>query len=96
MADPMMLEFELADIARARGDAPDGFADLVPGQVAKLLFDFRTEQGQPVGSESMWVEVTEVHDHEYVGKLRNASIYADMPFGDLVDFEARHVIGIAA
>ena len=58
MTDPVIV-YELAEIAARRsGDATE-YAAPTPGQVAKVMFDFSETDGTPVGSESMWVEVTE-------------------------------------
>lgn len=62
---------------------------LVPSMFAKLIF--LTEDG----GERMWVEVTDVVDDGYVGKLANTPFTIDgLEFGDLVAFGSEHIIDI--
>lgn len=74
--------------------------DLAIGMTAKLMFE---QAAMPAGrknalgninSERMWVTVTEKVPGGYVGKLDNTPVVVKAKHGQVVRFEARHVIGI--
>lgn len=74
--------------------------DLMIGMSAKLMFEqpSPTASRKPVlwniNSERMWVTVTEKVPGGYVGKLDNTPVVVKAKHGQVVRFEARHVIGI--
>lgn len=68
-------------------------AQLQPGNHAKVIFTFDTDDPRAPRAERMWLIVESVDDGRFVGKLDNDPIYiADLEPGDRVEFEARHVI----
>jgi hypothetical protein len=68
-------------------------AALQPGDIVKLLFG--VGGGPSRGVERMWVEVVEVGEDGYVGRLDNEpSAIGDLELGAIVRFEPRHVAAI--
>lgn len=90
----MSEKYTLADARSLSIPAPAAeIAALVPGRVAKLIF-------QPTGGvrakpERMWVEVTAVDGDSYTGTLANQPVYLPLNHGDPVSFTAAHIIDTA-
>lgn len=73
--------------------SPERVAQLKPGHHAKVIFTFDTDDPAAPRAERMWLIIESVKNGRFVGKLDNDPIYiADLEPGDLVEFEARHVI----
>ena len=50
-----------------------------------------------VAGERFWIEITEVAYPKFVGKVNNDLVYVEehgLDFGDLVNFEAKHIYKI--
>jgi hypothetical protein len=63
------------------------------GNAVKLIFAFESENARAPRAERMWVRIERVEAGRYAGKLENDPRYIkDLKYGDLVEFEARHVI----
>jgi hypothetical protein len=91
----------LLDAERRHRSAPDSFSiprsevreGLGAGDLAKLLFGFG--EGDPPPAERMWVEVVELRDGGYVGRLGNApQAISDLEPGALIPFGPQHVAAI--
>lgn len=68
-------------------------AQLKPGNLAKVIFAFDTDDPRAPSAERMWLVIESVLDDRFVGRLDNDPIYiADLNPGDRVEFEARHII----
>jgi hypothetical protein len=86
--------YTLADARSLNGAAPaEEIAALVPGRVAKLIF--QPAEGVQAKPERMWVEVTAVDGDNYTGTLANQPVFLPMNHGDPVTFTAAHVIDTA-
>ncbi len=73
--------------------AAERVAQLKPGNLAKVIFGFDTDDPAAPRAERMWLIIESVQDGRFVGKLDNDPIYiGDLNPGDLVEFEARHII----
>jgi hypothetical protein len=89
--------YNLLDGEAQSADHPDSFHippsvhryNLEPGAFAKACFDF-----EDVGSERMWVKITEAEPGRYVGTLASKPCYELLEFGDRVELEPRHIIDI--
>ena len=57
------------------------------GDHAKLGFRSLSE-----GGERMWVLITERIDGRYRGTLANGPVVVDLAFGDVIEFEPKHVL----
>lgn len=88
----------LLDAERRHLADPDSFSiprsdvrsSLQPGDLVKLLFGFGGGDQPP--AERMWVEVLEVQDAGYLGRLENQpQAISDLSPGARVSFEPRHV-----
>jgi hypothetical protein len=67
--------------------------NLVPGDVARLLFEVVDAGDGDPGGERMWVEVTRAVGGTYVGVLTNTpAAITTIGVGDLVEFGPEHVI----
>ena len=62
--------------------------NLQPGDHAKLIFD------NGIQPERMWVLIDTATEKRYIGWLDNNPIVADLEHGDVVEFEAKHVVEI--
>jgi hypothetical protein len=63
------------------------------GNAVKLIFAFESENARAPRAERMWVRIERVEAGRYAGKLENDPRYIkDLKYGDIVEFEARHVI----
>lgn len=68
---------------------------LSPGQIVKLIFRMPAVDEAPMGAERMWVVVRAGADGRYIGQLDNQPHYIPtLELGDLVRFEARHVVAL--
>lgn len=63
---------------------------LQPGDHAKLIFF----DGEGPDGERMWVRVDTVTEKGYIGRLWNSPIVVYLEHGDVIDFEAKHIIEI--
>lgn len=91
----------LLDAERLHRDDPDTFSipradvrrSLAVGDGVKLIFGYGPGERPP--AERMWVQVVEVEDDGYAGRLDNTPhVIGDLAPGDLVRFEPRHVAAI--
>lgn len=75
--------------------SPEAIARLRIGDLAKLIFEFDSDDPQAPGAERMWVLITDIHDnHRFSGSLENIPLYIkDLRAHDPVRFEARHIMG---
>tara|TARA_R100000458_G_C8273603_1_gene248483 strand:- start:560 stop:916 length:357 start_codon:yes stop_codon:yes gene_type:complete len=64
------------------------------GDYAQVIFEFDAIEG--FGGERLWLKVEKVSEMpgSYVGSISNDPIVCDLRFGDMVAFEARHIIDI--
>lgn len=68
---------------------------LSAGQVVKLIFRVPAGDDARVGAERMWAVVRDGAKGHYVGRLDNQPRYIlALELGDLVRFEARHVVAL--
>lgn len=68
---------------------------LQPDDLAKLLFEIVGGAEDGYAAERMWVRVTEVTGHGYVGALANIPVeITSVALHSLVEFEAHHVIDV--
>ncbi len=78
--------------------ASDEIARLVPGDLAKLMFEVagrRTYRREGANGERMWVEITMRKKHRFRGTLANHPIvWNRIRHGDEVKFRAHHIIDI--
>lgn len=76
--------------------SPEAIARLRIGDLAKLIFEFDSDDPQAPGAERMWVLITDIHDnHRFSGSLENIPLYIkDLRAHDPVRFEARHIMGV--
>ena len=65
--------------------------NLPVGCFAKLIFEYADGNG-----ERMWVEVVQVTETGYVGRLCNKSVCNGPQYGALVTFAAKHIIDASA
>lgn len=90
------MSWNLTNSEETHANNPDTFwipeaterTSLVPGDLAKVVFQSED------GGERMWIEVEEVDGEIYVGSLVNTPFCIDLEYGDLVSFQAHHVIEI--
>lgn len=63
------------------------------GNVVKLIFNFKSTNGEhPIG-ERMWVEITAIERDSFTGTLSNDPYYlSDLFWGDTIHFEHKHII----
>ena len=82
----------LVDVEKRQQETPETFwipskedrESLQPADHAKLIFN----------TERMWVEVGQLTETGYVGKLKNNPVLCDMVHGETVWFEAKHIMEI--
>lgn len=90
----MSEKYTLADARALSSPAPAAeIAALVPGRVAKLIF--QPPEGVQAKPERMWVEVTAVNGDSYTGTLANQPVNLPLRHGDPVSFTAAHIIDTA-
>ena len=76
--------------------SPEAIAVLVPGERAKLIFQFDGEQPDDPAGERMWVEIEHIENGVFAGRLANQPLHIkDLAQGDPVRFEACHIIGVS-
>jgi len=94
--------WELDDAERLNASHPTTFsipnlaerASLEPGQLAKLVFLFLTQDdnGDIINGERMWVKVARRQGSGYLGVLESEPVTSDsVRCGDEIYFEPRHV-----
>ena len=66
-------------------------ATIRPGDYVKVGFVVDSSIGQ---QERVWVQVQSVNHNKIVGVLDNDPVYADVRFGEQIELELRHVLGI--
>jgi hypothetical protein len=67
--------------------------NLEVGNIVKLTFEFDSKNEEHPGAERMWVEITEINDDQFVGKLDNHPFYLhELYAGDEIKFEHKHII----
>lgn len=63
------------------------------GNIAKVTFEFNSNNEDHPSAERMWIQITEVKEDGFVGLLDNSPFYIhDLYAGDLVEFEHKHII----
>ena len=68
-------------------------AQLEPGNQAKLIFSFDSDESSAPQAERMWVEITEVSEDGFFGYLDNDPAYIkDLKHRDPLQFEECHII----
>ncbi|MCG7584855.1 DUF2185 domain-containing protein [Photobacterium sp. OFAV2-7] len=68
---------------------------LRPGNQAKLIFEFDSQEPEAPRAERMWVEITNLTEHGFSGYLDNNPEYIqDLKYKDTVEFQACHIIDI--
>lgn len=66
---------------------------LKPGNLAKLIFRFESDDPDAPGAERMWVVITEVNENGFSGYLDNDPVYIkDLKYKDPVRFQECHII----
>ena len=66
---------------------------LKPGNQAKLIFKFSSDDPEVFKAERMWVEITEVNDAGFFGYLDNDPAYIkDLKHRDPIQFQKCHII----
>lgn len=69
---------------------------LKPGDQVRLIFVLEEDPLEGPNAERMWVEVTQTSAEGLQGRLTAPStVIADLPAGVVLEFEPRHVAGIA-
>jgi hypothetical protein len=68
-----------------------------PGDLVKLIFEYRDaderENGAVVGSERMWVKITELSDSCLVGRIDSSPQHTKLlKSDDIVAFHPKHII----
>ncbi|WP_211061855.1 DUF2185 domain-containing protein [Aquimarina sp. MMG015] len=67
--------------------------NLKVGNIVKLTFEFESSNSEHPGAERMWVEITEIKDDKFNGKLDNHPFYLhELYAGDEIKFEYKHII----
>lgn len=67
--------------------------NLKVGNIVKLTFEFESSNSEHPGAERMWVEITEIKDDKFKGKLDNHPFYLhELYAGDEIKFEYKHII----
>jgi hypothetical protein len=94
--------YTLKDVEQVHREQPRTFSiprgelrrALRPGWLVKLVFEL-PEPVENCSAERMWVEVRQVRDGGYVGRLDNRPLYLkDLAPGDDIVFDARHVAAL--
>ncbi|PMR68286.1 immunity protein Imm33 domain-containing protein [Halomonas heilongjiangensis] len=68
-------------------------SNLQPGNQAKLIFQFESDDPEAPRAERMWVEIAEVTEHGLRGFLDNQPVYIkDLHHRDPVEFQECHII----
>lgn len=63
------------------------------GNIVKLTFQFDSSNSEHPSAERMWVQITEVNEEKFKGKLDNHPFYLhELHAGDEIDFEHKHII----
>jgi hypothetical protein len=92
-----MDRFTLIDGVSRNAENPDTFeipdtdekAEVTIGDFVKLGFEYVDED---FGGERMWVKI--VHTSPLRGTLANHPLGDELEYGDEIEFEARHIIGV--
>jgi hypothetical protein len=93
--------FRLASAVERKREYPEDFVipsrakreSLKHGWLAKLVFEPGANAHADESPERMFVEITQVVEGGYVGRLVNEPISLSAPsYGDLIEFEPDHVI----
>jgi len=73
--------------------SPQVIAQLEPGNQAKLIFRFDSDDADAPQAERMWVEITEVSGDGFAGYLDNDPAYIkDLKYRDPLQFKECHII----
>ena len=68
-------------------------SQLKPGNQAKLIFQFESDDPEAPSAERMWVEIIEVTNNGFRGTLDNDPAYIqDLKYQDPVEFQEYHII----
>lgn len=95
--------YDLADGEERAREHPDSFfipsleerENLKVGDAVKLIFEMHQPNQEYDAFERMWVEITKVEDDYYVGFLdNNPEGEVSIKAGDIVVFQAKHIISI--
>ena len=71
----------------------EAISQLKPGNQAKLIFEFNSDDPDSPGAERMWVEITQVNGTDFSGYLDNDPAYIqDLKHKDPIQFEECHII----
>ena len=66
---------------------------LKPGDIVKLVFRCDVENEHGYTAERMWVRISRIDEHEFVGELDNDPLYIpDLAAGDEIVFGSQHII----
>jgi hypothetical protein len=66
---------------------------LRPGNLAKLVFAFDSDDPEAPGAERMWVRIDRIESRRFFGVLDNDPLFIrDLKAGDPIEFDDRHVI----
>jgi len=71
-----------------------------PGDIVKLIFEYReaegTMNGEAVGAEHMWVEITDYGDGCLIGQLDNSPQFTTLlKSDDVLSFHPKHIIAFS-
>lgn len=67
--------------------------NLKVGNIVKLTFEFESSNSEHPGAERMWIEITEIKNDKFKGKLDNHPFYLhELYAGDEIKFEYKHII----
>ena len=76
--------------------SPQSIALLQPGDGAKLIFRFDSDDPEAPSAERMWVEIDDVSHGQFRGRLDNEPAYIKgLECGESVSFEPKHIIQIS-
>lgn len=69
---------------------------LMPGDRARLLFLFHSDDPDAPTGERLWVEIVRIEEGVFHGRLDNPPLHLqDLAPGDAVRFEARHIMDVS-
>lgn len=63
------------------------------GNIAKAIFEFSSNNEDHPSAEGMWIQITEVKEDGFIGRLDNDPFYIhDLYAGDIIEFEHKHIV----
>ena len=67
--------------------------NLTVGNIVQLTFEYESSNSEQPSAERMWVEITEIKDDKFKGKLDNHPFYLhELYAGDEIKFKYKHII----